>query len=243
VILFIDSGNTRTKWRLVGPSGQCVEGVGLSSKPNSLAALIDYGANISRVAVSMVGSDEAEASLREAVQAVTDAPMTFHWAERQRLGLVNSYHQVEAMGADRWHAMVGAWHAHKSGLVVVDAGSAVTVDYVGNGGHHLGGYILPGLQMMRRSLRMEAARIGFEYDNELNTMPGKNTSECTNHGLAWLSASVIDRIQKDCRRHSLPNVLVTGGDAERLLALGLDAEHRPGLVFEGLELIDRAETS
>lgn len=38
------------------------------------------------------------------------------------------------MGADRWHGMYGAWLRHRSGFVVVDAGSAVTLDYVDAGG-------------------------------------------------------------------------------------------------------------
>lgn len=240
MILFIDSGNTRTKWRLSGASGSCVEGVGLSSESDALSVLSRHGPDISRVAVSMVGSDQAEASLRRAIQAMTDAPVTFYGAEKQRFGLRNSYSRVTAMGADRWHAMVGAWVAYRTGLVVVDAGSAVTVDYVGGRGCHLGGYILPGLLMMRRSLRLEAARIGFEHDDQLVTTPGQNTSECTNHGLAWLSSGLIDRIHKDCQSYGLNKLLVTGGDAERLLSLGLEAEHRPGLVLEGLELIDGA---
>ena len=240
MILFIDSGNTRTKWRLADSSGKFREGFVCGSESDFLSVLLPYSADISRVAVSMVGSDQAEAALRKAIKAVTDAPVQFYWAEKQRFGLVNSYRQVSAMGADRWHAMVGAWSDFQSGFAVVDAGSAVTVDYVRNDGSHLGGYILPGLMMMRRSLKMDAARIGFEYDDELNTMPGQNTSECTNHGLAWLSSAFIERVHKDCESYDLGKLLVTGGDADRLLSLGLDAEHRSGLVFEGLERIDGA---
>jgi type III pantothenate kinase len=240
VILFIDSGNTRTKWRLADSSGKFREGFVCGSESDSLSILLPYGADISRVAVSMVGSDQAEAAVRKAIKAVTDAPVHFYWAERQRFGLVNSYRQVFTMGADRWHAMVGAWSVLQTGFAVVDAGSAVTVDYVRTDGAHLGGYILPGLMMMRRSLKMDAARIGFEYDDELDTTPGQSTSECTNHGIAWLTSGVIDRVHKDCESYNLGNLLVTGGDADRLLSLGLDAEHRSGLVLEGLERIDRA---
>lgn len=241
MILLIDSGNTRTKWRLAGASGGCIEGFASSSESAALKGLSPYRPDISRVAVSFVGSEQAEANLRDAIRKLTAAPVTFYWAECERFGLVNSYSRVTAMGADRWHAMVGAWSAHHSSLAVVDAGSAVTIDYVRSDGLHLGGYILPGLMMMRRSLRMGAARVGFEYDSQLDIHPGHNTSECTNQGLAWLSAGMIERIDKDRRVHNLDRILVTGGDAERMLSLGMEAEHRPGLVLEGLELIDRAE--
>jgi type III pantothenate kinase len=123
----------------------------------------------------------------------------------------------------------------------VDAGSAVTIDYVDGQGHHLGGYILPGLQMMRRSLKLDAARIGFEYDDQINAVPGRSTGECANHGLAWLTESLVQRLSGDVARFRLDRVVLTGGDAGRFLSLGLKAEHRPALVLEGLEIVDVQE--
>lgn len=241
MILFIDSGNTRAKWRLVRGAGECLEGSGPNSTSGLLSELSGYGPELLRVVVSTVGSEEAVAALKRDIEAITDAPAIFHWAERTRFGLHNSYSQVTKMGADRWHAMVAAWHLSRRGLAVIDAGSAVTIDYVDDRGRHLGGYILPGLQMMRRSLKVDAARIGFSYTDQLDTRPGNNTSECTNNGLAWMNLALIERIQKDVERYGLYDVFVTGGDADRLLAQGLKAVHRPGLVFDGLALIDQAE--
>ena len=86
------------------------------------------------------------------------APIVFHWAEPHRGGLVNAYTETDRMGADRWHAMYAAWQADAGGFAVVDAGSAITIDYVADSGKHLGGYILPGKQMMLRSLRQDAAQ-------------------------------------------------------------------------------------
>ncbi|MDY6842163.1 MAG: type III pantothenate kinase, partial [Pseudomonadota bacterium] len=66
---------------------------------------------------------------------------------------------------------------------------------------------------------------------------GKTTGECVNHGMAWLFGAMIERIIADARRWSLSDVLVTGGDANRLIGLGLPGIHRPDLVLSGLRAI------
>jgi type III pantothenate kinase len=136
--------------------------------------------------------------------------------------------------------MYGAWQKrkHGPGYTIVDAGSAITVDYVDSSGRHLGGYILPGLRMMLRSLKVDAARIGFDSEQVSDMRPGMSTGECVNHGLAWLSGALIDRIHSDSVEFGVPDILVTGGDAERLLHLGLAAKYHPSLVLEGLAAID-----
>ncbi len=95
--------------------------------------------------------------------------------------------------------------------------------------------------MMIRSLQTDAARIWFDPEQVLQTAPGTSTGECVNHGLAWLSAAMIERIQADVDRIGLGDVLVTGGDAERLQGLGLNAVHAPDLVLRGLAAIDSEE--
>lgn len=239
--LLIDAGNSRLKWRL-DQSGQVVgQGVGALEDADPMSGLSVAGSNIEVVAVSTVASEEKRLRLVDSLSAKTGAPVRFYWAEASRGGLVNSYADHPRMGADRWHAMYGAWRSVGAGFAVVDAGSAVTVDYVDASGRHLGGFILPGLHMMLRSLKTDAARIGFDPDQVLDTRPGKSTGECVNHGLAWLSAAMVDRIHKDAATFDLTDIVVTGGDANRLLGLGLCATNRPQLVLEGLAFIDDEE--
>lgn len=237
-MLLIDAGNTRLKWRLVDGSVDRIlaEGAGALDDSGVFAGLDGAADVIREVAVSTVGTDESIERLEEALAQRTNAAIRYHWSQRCQLGVTNSYADVSKMGADRWHGMTAGWHRVKNGLAIVDAGSAVTVDYVNNRGQHLGGYILPGLLMMRRSLKVDAARIGFEHSDVLESRPGNSTGECVNHGLAWLSKGMVAQIHSDAASLGLDHVLVTGGDAQRLLRLGLVAEHCPDLVFEGLFL-------
>ncbi|WP_323754779.1 type III pantothenate kinase [Marinobacter sp.] len=237
MILLIDSGNTRIKWRLIsGVQGVAVGAADLRD-PEPFSKLVPYADRISQVCVSTVGSEASQSALEAEVVKVTPAPIRFYWSESQRNGLQNSYQDVSRMGADRWHAMVAAWEHYKAGCAIIDAGSAVTVDYVNDNGLHLGGFILPGLGMMRRSLKLDAARIGFEVDDQLNTRPGKTTGECANHGLAWLTEGVIRQTHRDATTYGLRHILVTGGDASRFIGLGLEARHCRGLVLDGLQKV------
>lgn len=236
--LLIDAGNSRLKWRLE-ESGQIFDqGVGVTADVDPLPGFSAAEGRVSRVAVSTVASESKRVSLFKHLSSRFDAPVTFYWAEAVRGGLKSAYKDCSQMGADRWHAMYGAWQRRNQAFLVVDAGSAITVDYVDSEGRHLGGFILPGLNMMRRSLQVDAARIDFDPSQVLNTSPGVSTSECVNHGIAWLSEALVERVRRDCIALGISDILVTGGDAERLLQLGLVAEFRPSLVMDGLGLID-----
>ncbi|MBO6813203.1 MULTISPECIES: type III pantothenate kinase [Marinobacter] len=241
--LFIDAGNTRLKWCLDDQDCTLATGTGSLEDENPLSSAGELIRQVRGVAISTVASEERRTHLMDSLAKLCPAPVKFYWSEQSRNGLVNAYQDVSRMGADRWHAMYGAWLDHKQGFVVVDAGSAVTIDYVDTSGQHLGGYILPGLQMMLRSLRTDAARIWFDPDQGLATDPGRNTGECVNHGLAWLSGAMIERVIADARKHGLSDLLVTGGDANRLIGLGLPGTHRPDLVLSGLRAIHAEDSS
>ncbi len=236
--LLVDAGNTRLKWLLVRDGHLVGSGSAILDADDPFCDIRCQSAYIKRIAVSTVISEERRRYLQMQLESFCRAPIVFHWAEPHRGGLVNAYAETDRMGADRWHAMYAAWQADAGGFAVVDAGSAITIDYVADSGQHLGGYILPGKQMMLRSLRQDAARIGFEISDVHAAEPGASTTECVQHGLVWLWASMAARIEADCSRLGLGRVLVTGGDAEGLLDAGLAAHHEPSLVLRGLEAVD-----
>lgn len=236
--LLIDAGNTRIKWRLEQAGVVIDEGWAALDNQDPLAVINDYLGSVVRVGVSTVICEDARIRLLSYLERKVSAPVRFYWAETERFGLESSYLDPAAMGADRWHGMYGAWKLHKCGCAVIDAGSAITVDYVSHAGLHLGGYILPGLRMMLKSLKTDAARITFEADDVSVVRPGKNTAECVNQGLSWLSLAMIERVRVDMAGLGLTEILVTGGDAMRLFSLGMGGNHHPSLVLDGLGCID-----
>lgn len=236
--LLIDAGNTRLKWRLEHDLTVISQGRGSMSSDHPLSDIDQYLGTVSRVAVSTVAREDLRLALHAYLQERVPGEVCFYWAEKERLGLRNSYSDVSAMGADRWHGMYGAWKKRGRGCAVIDAGSAITIDYVSDSGNHLGGYILPGLAMMFKSLKTDAARIAFEPNHAVALEPGQNTGECVNHGMSWVSLAIVQQLHRDVEQMGLSDILVTGGDASRLQAVGLNASEHPSLVLDGLGFID-----
>ena len=237
--LLLDAGNTRLKWQLRQHSTVVEQGACLLAGGDWLDTLGAYRSSIDQVAVSTVISQSGQSRLEADLYSLTTtAKPVFYWAEPFRHGLTNAYSDVSRMGADRWHAMYAGWYQKPGGFAVLDAGSALTVDYVAANGRHLGGYILPGKQMMLRSLQQDAARIGFDPAEVGAGEPGGSTTECVQHGLIWLWEGLTARVGADCRNHQLERILFTGGDAGLLVAAGLQGEHHPDLVLNGLAAID-----
>lgn len=236
--LLIDAGNTRLKWQLIDRVNVVAGGACPFDSPQWLDQLAPYRARIDRIAVSTVISEAKRTELVRRLALLSAVEVRFYWSESFRSGLKNAYSDVSKMGADRWHAMYGAWSRAKAGFTVIDAGSAITIDYVADNGAHLGGYILPGKQMMLHSLRQQAARIGFELVDVSSGDPGKSTTECVQHGINWLWKGVVRQLIADCQKCSFDRILCTGGDADALVCAGLPAQHDPDLVLAGLSAID-----
>ena len=69
-------------------------------------------------------------------------------------GLRCAYQQVGNLGIDRWLALISGYTLYPNmAAIVVDAGTATTIDVLNNDGQHLGGWILPGLDLMTSSLK------------------------------------------------------------------------------------------
>lgn len=145
------------------------------------------------------------------------------------------------MGADRWCAMVGAWARFADACVVVDAGSAITVDWIAASGQHEGGYILPGRNLMLDALSEKTARVFFQREHELHHYsPGRSTSECVLHGVNWLMRTLA--LELGARAGAA--VVITGGDGpfirkalEELDMPGLKIALYPDLVMDGLAVL------
>jgi type III pantothenate kinase len=146
----------------------------------------------------------------------------------------------ERVGIDR---LVASWagflYAKRAPVIVVDAGSAMTVDLVDQRGVFRGGAILPGLRLQIRSLAA-----GTDALTEIELGPplpapitaGKNTEQAIRFGVHAAAAGGIEFLQSQYRKMvtSVPRLIVTGGDAGHLAAILPNAEIVPNLILQGL---------
>jgi type III pantothenate kinase len=158
----------------------------------------------------------------------------------QLAGVRNGYDEYERLGLDRWLAVVGAYQLEQGACVVLDLGTAVTSDFVTRDGEHLGGYICPGLPLMRNQLRTHTRRI--RYDDAAAELamrsirPGRSTVEAVERGCAlMLRGFVLTQVElaRDCLGDGF-GVYLTGGDAGLVREVLPQARMVSDLVFIGL---------
>jgi len=237
VILEIDAGNTMVKWRL--RQGADVKQRGFYHRNDDFSIELDGQQRLDAIYISSVAGAEYEDQLsRNLVDSFSIQP----WFARSTAacaGVCNSYQSPELMGVDRWLAMLAAYNDGAGAVCVVDAGSALTIDFVMVDGVHLGGYIVPGSELMKAALLKNTDRVRFEGGNEEKLEPGTSTLAAVNNGVLLSQAGAIKlALDEACQSAGQDYKLyICGGDGEKLQqALAIKASYRPELVMDGLTL-------
>lgn len=133
-------------------------------------------------------------------------------------GFTNQYFEIDKLGADRWVAAIGARKLQPLGdLIVIDAGTAVTIDWLDRDNRFQGGVILPGARLMHESLVGQTANIQATL-SESSTLIGRNTTECVNAGVRYGMIGAVNYVIRQMMNHvNRPVVVVlAGGMAEML---------------------------
>ncbi len=113
--------------------------------------------------------------------------------------------------------------------VIIDAGSAITVDIMIEG-KHKGGFITLGLRSFEQSFAKISDALVFDIDEniDLDTLP-QNTKDALNFATFQAVVGAIEKVQDD-----LP-LIFCGGDGKRLMHFFKDASYHDSLVFEGMK--------
>ncbi len=123
-------------------------------------------------------------------------------------------------GVDRLLNALCAVREYACPAVIIDCGSAVTVDIVDNDGCFCGGAIFPGIRAMTRSLSHETEKLP-EINPCPSEMPGKNTVEAISCGILNGSAGMIDRLIREAEAFlkTPATLILTGGGATSMRPL------------------------
>jgi type III pantothenate kinase len=250
--LLLDVGNTRIKWGVLADGGIRRTGhiAQASIRENGLQVLTTkIPGQADQVFVSNVAGTSFATRLSGVVGAHCRCDVRFARSERSGWGVTNAYTQPRRMGVDRWVAMVGAWAEFQSACLVVDAGTAMTIDAIDDEGRHLGGQIIAGVATMADALAAAASDIpairpaAGRSAADLG-MFARNTAAAVREGAQNAVAGAVDRAIRTLQSNAYePVVVLTGGDASRILnALCETPLHRPHLVLQGLaHMLDHAQ--
>ncbi|MDX3906865.1 MAG: type III pantothenate kinase [Pigmentiphaga sp.] len=228
--LLIDAGNTRVKfgWREDGAyPGQAAPRAALQTafRHEELAQALPQwlqaaGLRPHRALGSNVAGPHAEQVIAGVLEAI-GCPVQWVRASRRLLGVSNGYRHPERLGADRWLSLVGVWNgwrrqaapgAHAPVHVVAHFGTATTVDTLDTSGRFIGGLILPGRELMRRSLATGTAGLP-RASGRIAPFPD-NTDDAIMSGIAAAQAGAVVRQWLAAReRYRQEPVLVASGGA------------------------------
>lgn len=254
MILLIDIGNTRTKWSLADDMGNLSP---MQSCLNTdIAALRLPTEEVSKVMVANVAGAQMAHHISELVAPL--AP-TFVQVREAAAGVTNGY--APTLGLDRWAAIVAAWHQTQQACVVVNAGTAITIDSVDDTGRFLGGTISPGLYLMQNALNQHALQInihagsGDAYLDDFAT----NTQNAVTSGSVHAAAGAVllALLQLHAHTGTTPKLILSGGDADiiaqalkprlkqvmMLKMVSQDMTIVDDIVLQGLFVLQENETS
>jgi type III pantothenate kinase len=236
--LLVDIGNTSIKWATLNGAQLAASGSAkhFGALPIDLLAAWDSLEQIKRVVVARVGPESVLDAVAGIAAARWHSEMTTVETSSAAHGVRIAYAEPARFGVDRFLGLIGA-HAVQAGpKLIVDAGTAITYDLLLADGSHLGGLILPGIGIMRDSL-LAGTQIPRYEPAEADQAWATDTAEAVAAASIQAPAALAERLHQRLSEHTgqTPTVIITGGDAERLLpAMHTDAIHHPELVLLGL---------
>lgn len=217
-ILAIDAGNTRIKWGLFNTSGIIIEQGACLHAELATAAL--------PIASRVVISNVAGHTIQEQITALLPRNATTHWisAQSAACGVSNHYDEPSALGSDRWAALIAAWHIKQAPCVVVNAGTAVTIDALcmqpaphKDKAAFIGGLILPGLDLMQQSLGLATAQLPRQASTQQSQLGifAKNTADAMFAGALYAILGAIGSMVCELHQHckQVPHIVISGGNS------------------------------
>ena len=240
MILAIDAGNSRIKWGCYDNGAMSAIGAVAHDQIDTMATTLRGIATPSKMIVSNVAGGQVQQKISTALEHFIIQP---HWlkATKTCCGVTNGYADPSQLGSDRWAALIGARREKSGSLLVVNAGTALTIDAMTATGEFLGGLIVPGMRLMMRSLTTGTAH-AHAVDGAYAQFPS-NTTNAVYSGALNAALGAIARMREAlaAQAGAQPTCVISGGAAVALIPHLPSPTHAvPHMVLLGLAIISEA---
>lgn len=238
-ILAVDVGNSFIKW---GVNKDCLWLVKKQLAHREIETLTDQWKKLSNINYVVASTVSNRLITKKLNTIFASFDYEAHWITPRsyQCGITNNYKYQQQLGADRWAAMIAAWNMYHNSCVVVNVGTAMTVDAISRDGLFLGGYIVPGPFLQLKSL---ATNTQISYDATLSNpelFPTTTSSAMHNGIFVALSAMVEKALQlfyKYQGYHPQNCILSGGGVGFIRRHIHFPVVEIDNLVLEGLVMI------
>tara|TARA_Y100001935_G_scaffold255633_1_gene270259 strand:+ start:2958 stop:3677 length:720 start_codon:yes stop_codon:yes gene_type:complete len=167
-----------------------------------------------------------------------------HWGSAINNVTISQYkkylptqYNEEQLGIDRWLAMLACKKKFmKNDCMVIDAGTAITIDLLNKDGSHVGGFILPGLHLSKKAILDGTAIKVSQNEKELKIDLGLNTIDAIGNGSLMAVISLIEKISNRYGKNL--SIALGGGDCDILSeSLSIPNTIIRDIVLEGLHCL------
>ncbi|QOJ24215.1 MAG: type III pantothenate kinase [Gammaproteobacteria bacterium] len=242
-ILAIDSGNSFIKWGLFHDDQWIIQSKIDYEHVSHLKSEFDKLPEPDIILISHVARQETRNEICELISRWIAQTI---WLQSGlfQCGVLNGYSDPKQLGSDRWAALIAAWKIEHKACLVINAGTAVTIDALSDSGQFLGGVILPGVHLMQNSLcfstQLDQAKTGAYEDFPVNTNNAIHSGiiHCLVGAIEHMHSLLSERLhQTDI------SCIISGGGATLLVPLIKFPINNTvdNLVLEGLILIAKDE--
>lgn len=230
--LYLDIGNTYLKVAGSTGNGWIIHFQDSILSPEKLYRFLDETGEFELITSSVRGEIIKAIEKKYAggkVISVTSEMIPREWLD---------YETPESLGVDRFLACLGAFKKSEKNIIVVDAGTACTIDLMTADHIYRGGVIMPGLKVFHRAMTQNLPELPAVSRDLPDDWPGKSTRKSMQWGVNgsfYYAAETF--INKYIEQYDDPDIYVTGGDAELLVHfLGgkYQLNHLPHLLFDGI---------
>ena len=215
MILLLDVGNSRLKWGLFDHGRRVAQGAFAHEEARDFGRVLPPPGQLRGAFGVNVAGEPVMARLADDL-----APWSLNveWLQplAQACGVTTRY-DLARLGADRWAAVLGAWHVHPAAALVVTAGTATTIDVLQGDGTFAGGLIVPGLALMKRALAGNTAQLPFAEGVHAD-VPTR-TVDAIHMGCLHAQAGAIERMFRHIAGAPGAVCLINGGAAPMIAPL------------------------
>jgi len=211
--LLVDIGNSRAKFVCV-KNKEMSEIQALDNDNITTVWLTEHYLAVNQVIIASVNQEQITRLIQQWAKSQNKPCLVIN-TEKEKFGVVNAYQDESTLGVDRWLALIGTsnYLANKN-VLIVDAGTATTIDIITNNKQHLGGWILPGVDLMFDSLLSNTEKIHANKTRLASIALGDNTTECVNNA-CWASiigVITLARLQASQLQKPIEDIVITGGN-------------------------------
>ena len=234
--LLIDIGNTRIKY-VYDNGSQLLDISTIDNQQISEMWFKRVSYKVNEIIVANVSqSSLTETLIRWSKKA--DITLMSVKSEKAAFGVKTAYQQPNQLGVDRWLALIGARTLYPDkNILIIDAGTATTVDLLNKNGQHQGGWILPGVDTMFTSLFKDTAHVLATKEKKVTLGFGHNTTECVNNACWMATVACIKQAKIEAEKYGTIDVtfLIGGNSAAINELLDQKLQRSEQLIFLGLQ--------